>query len=527
MKFDVMREPCVPVEYLDGSIELVSIYDSFKDAHKIRSISVESCFEAFGVRRFLVTMLMDWLRPENDAFLKNLYNHGHFDMNSFNEYVKICEESGDVFNIYSETRPFYQVPAPSGKLDLKKITNLFHTMINGENHVLHYEDVHIDNSDIFLGLITQSLFLSGKAGEGYSPTINGNSPYYFWIQGSNLFHELILNSISIETWELATGGAISYVDGTGESVLWRRKSPIPESKSKTKLSNISLLEGLSFLGRRNTIITDDNLIKGLSIKPSMGYNYKTGIWRDPHCVMIMKEDKETKAIYRGAYNPSSSDTSKIWQSRGLLYNAGSDIKPADSKPLTLFKFGDFTSSSDPMFIRKLNSFGLSTLKMSVYGGYNPGGNKRFNWYTIDTFNVYPEILQNEYFSKKYIDLLSMISLAASCIKSNLVKPLNLSNFYLLAFSKLDELVCVCIEKCNDDSDIILDEYLDSLESEFKGILLVMAKNYYKDSLQGYDFNKSVKNPKKGSSGYCNTYRIYNMDLNTLIFDIKSKLKICD
>ena len=59
MAYSVLYDPCIPVQMLDGSIQVLGMRDTFLQAHNIRDIQGETPLERYAVMRLLIAFTMD------------------------------------------------------------------------------------------------------------------------------------------------------------------------------------------------------------------------------------------------------------------------------------------------------------------------------------------------------------------------------------------------------------------------------------------------------------------------------------
>ena len=106
--FNVITDPWVPV-LKDDMVSLCSVRDVLKYAPDIKCITSPGSLpsEEYAIYRFLFALLTDAYRIENDDDILDIWESGAFDLEVFDEYV---EESGNVFDIFDEERPFMQCP---------------------------------------------------------------------------------------------------------------------------------------------------------------------------------------------------------------------------------------------------------------------------------------------------------------------------------------------------------------------------------------------------------------------------------
>lgn len=115
---NVIKDPWMFVEYLDGSVKQISVLQAFKDSKIIKGLSVPEFhnFKAIiynvPVMQFLRTIVTAaYYKPENNfeagsskSFVKNLHKNG-LDIDRIVEYLNEWE---DRFNLFDENHPFLQ-----------------------------------------------------------------------------------------------------------------------------------------------------------------------------------------------------------------------------------------------------------------------------------------------------------------------------------------------------------------------------------------------------------------------------------
>lgn len=514
-EFDVIKEPCVPVRMKSGEFLDLSIRDVFLKAHEILSVSTENYFEEFGIKRLLSCMFMDWVRPKDDEELEDLYSIGAFDITSFDKYIEECEKESDVFNLFSKETPFLQTKY-NNELDksdkILGIENLFYDLPSSTNHIFFYKKYpKVLPKDAFRGLTAINLFLYGSGGGGHCGGVNGDSPYYIWIKGNNLFQEIILNSISIETLKDNTNDLIPYSNGIGESVIWRRKSEI---KIQNPFENISLLEGMTFMGRRLTLFIDkEGYVNKVSINHASKFLNSNNAWRDPHCCYFYREikNKETNKKIYGKVPKKPNDSDYIWMNEDFLYNFDKQYKP-----LTFLKFGDFNSMDDANIKRRLKYFELNNLDIIIYGGWNQRG--LYKWYVKKEIKLDYRILDNKAYSERFVECLNLIQVVGSEIKSSLVLTISKDNFY----NKSQQYINTIFIENLLNSNLTVEESVKIFKKE----ILKYAIETYQNELEMFNFNKKLEFKVKKNSKHnkiVNSYELYYLELYSMIAEIEKHL----
>lgn len=518
MIFDVIREPCVPVRMKSGEFKDLSVRDVFLNASKISGIFTESIFEEYGIKRFLSTFFMDCYRPKTDKDILNIYLHNSFDMVVFDNYVKDCEKRGDVFNLFSKDYPFYQTkfdPSIDKTVTKNKqiipekqsIYGIIYDLPSASNHNFYYKKYNIKPKDCFRALVSFSPFLYGKGGAGYCGGVNGNSPYYYWVKCENLFKELLVNSISEET--CLTELKIPYSGGCGDEVIWKRTKPVNKQVS---FSDISLLEGLTFMGRRITVFEPDNGndITDVFIGPASKFEqYANLLWKDPYCCykyiekaqkQVFGDKKEISGFM--AICPNKDDASLHWLDIGSMYNMQNDLV---RRPLILNKFGNYGINSFG-FKKRLSKYGLDSLNLICYGGYNPDNGGLYNWWLKEDIILDTDILDSNDLIVNYLKSLDYVKEVAHILKkSSSLITINMEYYYLSVHKYLFGEFLSVLKKTSD-----YDELFDSLYKH----LLKYALSTYENSFKGIDILKFSKKYKD------NPYVLYQYELNWLIHNIK-------
>lgn len=483
VSFNIIHEPCIPVYMLNGKSVELSVRETFEKAQEIESVYTVSIFEEYGIKRFLVAFLMDWMRFKTDEDIAEQLKKGHFDMDSFDEYVSMCEKKDDVFNLFSQTRPFYQVNDPK-KDEIVSVRQIIYDLAAGSNHTFFEENQEIFSfAECFRALVTVSPFLYGKSGEGYYGGVNGDSPYYSFLKGNNLFHELLINSVSQDTWNTYMAKnddglpIIPYCseDGKGFPVLWRSDADIEYTKKKR--SDINLLDGLTFMSRRLKLIPEEDGVRQIYFGPGNGYlikDDKTKVispWRDIFCIYSNKKKQTVLKPTDG--HPFWLDCYPIfdWQK--------------NTKPLILSKFK--LESSSYISNMCMSKFGLNRIELSVYGGYNPGGNGIYKWWSRDVLRLPVDIISDEEKVDVFCDVLNKIIKCSKEIKSNLFSEKERKNgkfsleYYYNDLQPFVETELVQL--------LVNSEDLDSVSKEAYQRIFDSAVNCYKKNFEGVDIYK--------------------------------------
>ena len=284
MVYSVLTEPVIPVLWPDGTSSAIGIRETFLRAHEIRDIQGETPLVRYALLRLLIAFAMDMLQPKNSYARQDLLEEGRFDQGVFDQYIELCEKDGPRFDLFDPDHPFMQSKYDE-KLDAKAekpVASIVHSLPSGNNHVfIDHRTANLHALSIpqaFQAMLTSYLFcVSGTAGPS---SVNNTPPVYAIIVGDNLFHTIILNMLS----EKETG-ALPYGPG---AVPWRKERTIVP---KEKVADVSLLEGLTWMPRRITLIPNENN-QVLQVYCQAGLDFKgNDLWNDPHVPKFKKKDE--------------------------------------------------------------------------------------------------------------------------------------------------------------------------------------------------------------------------------------------
>ncbi len=284
MPYSVLTEPVIPVLMPDGKEKSIGIKKAFLEAHHIRDISGSNPLERYALLRLLIAFAMDMLHPATSYDRASLLEAGSFSTESLENYIAECEKDGPRFDLFDEYHPFLQSQYDEN-LDAKSkkpIATLVHALPSGNNHIFidhRLADSHrISIPDAFRALCASYIFcVSGTAGPS---SVNNTPPLYAVVIGKNLFETMVINMLSE-----AETAPLSY--GVGE-VAWRKQRKI---KPREQVPDISLLEGLTWMPRRITLIAPEDSNYIVSVCCQAGLDFKgNDLWNDPHVPCFRKKD---------------------------------------------------------------------------------------------------------------------------------------------------------------------------------------------------------------------------------------------
>ena len=159
----------------------------------------------YSVYRFLIVLLMDMLRPEDDDALDGLLAEGRFDPDMIQEYITECEQEGVRFDLFDPERPFLQTTyRKDWDREPKSVTVLDYSIPNGNNHI-HFDHKRVSAAytpgEALRMLLAAQIFCTAAA-QGYPSNVNGAPPWFTLIQGQNLFETLVFGMLETDRIEL-------------------------------------------------------------------------------------------------------------------------------------------------------------------------------------------------------------------------------------------------------------------------------------------------------------------------------------
>lgn len=286
MSYSILTEPAIPVLMADGTRTAMGIRDIFSHAHEIQDIQALIPLERYAVFRLLVAFSMDVFHPKDSYARQDLLAAGRFDIRAFDAYVDECEKDGPRFDLFDAEHPFLQSRYDEQwdvKPNVEKpVATLFHFLPSGNNHVFfdhRIENTHdVPAAEAFRALCACYLFsISNKSGPG---SINGTPPLYAIAIRQNLFETLVANMLSE-----AEAQPLDY--GVGKTPWRNGRVIIPNME----VPNVSLLEGLTWMSRRVTLIpnNDHKTVARIRFQPGLKFNGNE-LWVDPYVPCYRKNE---------------------------------------------------------------------------------------------------------------------------------------------------------------------------------------------------------------------------------------------
>lgn len=297
VSFDVLTQPWIPVMVPDGTARDVGLLEALEQAHSFCGVRNASPLVEYSIYRFLIVLLMDMLRPEDEEELDELLDKGRLEQEQILHYVDRCRREGVSFDLFDPQKPFLQTSyQKEWDRDPKPVTTLDYSVPSGNNHI-HFD--HRRERSVYAPgmalrmMLTAQIFCTAGA-QGYPSNVNGAPPWFALIQGKNLFETLVFGMIGTERIGMELDSPPALWRGTDEVV------------SRQSAASTSWLRGMFFPARRIRLIPDGPDGAVSTVYFSQGMNYEvTDSWTDPHVTYRYNA--------KGRFNWKPSEQEMIWR----------------------------------------------------------------------------------------------------------------------------------------------------------------------------------------------------------------------
>lgn len=407
--FNLLRDAWIPVLDRSGRIAEGSIVDVLTNAHDLAGISDPSPVVELGLYRFLIAFMMDAFGVDDFDAIESLLDKGIFDPETLRVYV---EETGlSRFDLFDRTTPFYQVDEEvAEKLKVVSVAALMRHLPAG-SFATHFHHVKEEDQAWSPAVCARALasipaFMTA-GGRGYSPSVNGNPPWYVLVLGENLFSTIVLNCCGLDIPGLRGSDPPAWRSGT---------QIVPGERRRCN----SVLDGLTWQPRRIRLIPSEGgtctytgrespiLVRDMSFGPGLMFE---GEWTDPQVAYRITEDGATPLRAQG--------DKEIWRDVGPLmllrehdYEGGKEKRKVRfARPVVV---NQFLRLRDERVIPARES-----LSVQVYGIRTDGKMKLYEW-AREKLSLSAEIAQSP--------------IAAATVQSN-IESAELVAYYLDAAIK--------------------------------------------------------------------------------------------
>ncbi|HUW60889.1 MAG TPA: type I-E CRISPR-associated protein Cse1/CasA [Candidatus Bathyarchaeia archaeon] len=173
--YNLLSQNWIPVLYHNGDFKRVGILKAFQDAHRIRQVAASNPMDRLAILRFLLALLY-WCKG-NPANGPQAAPYEPFPPDWF---LKL-EQNKECFDLFGETRRFYQYKKPVGEDKRLTANYLVHEVPTGTNawHFRHSTDEvnGLCRACCAMGLLRLPAFAT-SGGRGKPPGINSKPPLY-------------------------------------------------------------------------------------------------------------------------------------------------------------------------------------------------------------------------------------------------------------------------------------------------------------------------------------------------------------
>lgn len=320
--YSLLDEPWLAAVTLTDEHISCGIRQILQQAHMLRALTDASPLVEYGLHRLLCVLLMDALRPQEQADLEELLDNGRFDADALERYYAQCRQEGCTFDLFDPARPFLQAPyRPAWDTAVKPACVLDVTIPSGNNHT-HFD--HRKHAEIAFSyaqaarlLPAVQLFCTAGA-QGYPSGPNGAPPYFALVQGDSLFETLVLSMIELD----CIRGSFDRPPAPWRSTM--------EIEPKRVVAQTSWLYGMLFPARRVQLLPDEGTQTVKTVYFSQGMNYAaTENWTDPHVTYRFND--------KGRFPWRPRRERPVWRNLNVLLDQKNKCRPLVLEQFTALK----------------------------------------------------------------------------------------------------------------------------------------------------------------------------------------------
>lgn len=366
--FDLLKDPWIPVQTMDGRHEDVSLPGVFARAHELCSIADPSPLVTFGLLRFMVAVLLDVHPLEKNRDWAKLWTTGRFP-------EEIADTIRDRYTgrmrLFDVAHPFYQSADTTGKAD-KTIGYLAPEAATATN-VVHF-DHGGDRRHAYCpaccakGLVALSAFAT-SGGAGIRPSLPGVPPQYVAPSGEALFQTLMLNAV-LPRYQPA------ITEDIQSEPAWMGDGRVPRSDV---VSSVGFLQGLTWQARRVRLepgtggscsrcgIPSVVLVRSMVYEQGWQRPDKAALWEDPWAAY-----RKPKTGDKDLVSVKPRESGEAWRDFNGLFLAGeADNRAERRRPRVLDQIHDLAANNH------LPS--TAEVRYETFGLRTDGKAKRFEW----------------------------------------------------------------------------------------------------------------------------------------------------
>lgn len=354
--FNLVNGPWLPVVWLDGRNEELSLRQVLLEAHLIRELSGDSPLVTVALYRLLLAILHRVFGPESYRAWADLWRVGQWDAGALNAYLDAWAHR---FDLFDKERPFYQALDP--RVEPKSVISMTHELASG-NHPVHF-DHHTEAEGVEWSSAQAARFLVTAQSFGFSGSCNPKLKLYFTdgtctrgvhflIEGNNLFETLVLNLLQYPDEDI-----LPVFDG--DMPAWENNDPLQPKRDYP----LGYLDYLTWQNRRILLIAEDGrdeqvVVKQMTWTPALGmasdmldpfkqyrgdltegyklyrFSEDRALWRDSAALLSIHADLTTSRLVRPPRN-------FMWLKELL------DFDESPLEPGSLFRYRALGMSTEP------------------------------------------------------------------------------------------------------------------------------------------------------------------------------------
>jgi CRISPR system Cascade subunit CasA len=368
--YDLLSEPWIPVETLDGTRQSLGIREVLLFAHKLRKVNAPSPLITYGIQRMLVALLMDAYRPRLIEDLADLMDAGCYSEHTVEQYFSLCQNEANCFDLFDPEKPFYQSAFDTRWDNDKKIRPvalLIHEVPGGNNHI-HFDhrleaEIALSPAACARALCAVNVFCT--AGLQGPSSINGAPPLYVLHKGKTLFETLTGSMMAVREYE-----GIPFDD---PPIAWCDHHEVEPGR---EVPTTSVLYGLTWQARRVLLIPDEAggtcsqtgeecpvVVRRMYFQKGLKFTGH-GIWQDPHVAYLRRKDGSLSSL-------KPQEGRAPWRDIASLMLKG-DREGQHIEPIIVSHYRDVREGIDMIETpASLQIFGLVT-NQAQYGSWMQG-----------------------------------------------------------------------------------------------------------------------------------------------------------
>ncbi len=320
--FDLTREPWIPAERLDGSVEEFSTRDLLRDAHEMRGLADGSPLVVAALTRHLLAVLhRAYAGPRTMKQWVAIASAGRFDPDRVAAYLDAVADRMDLFHPthpFAQTRglveQFAEYVVPIDEMEVVR------SGWGGGRALFRHRPTDpppvMSPARAARALLAHHAFATGglvkKPGE---PTAATAAPLVragvVILRGATLFETLVSNLLRYDPAEgqpISTGGAV-------DACSWEQPAPPAQLRveKEPKQTFLGYLDLLTWLSRRVELVHDGAVVTGFINAVGKGL-------RDdpPHDPMVTYRRHEERGWVSVGIDPERA----FWRDAGALFEAG-------------------------------------------------------------------------------------------------------------------------------------------------------------------------------------------------------------